>query len=143
MRSQQTGNCTEPVSQERALGKHHMLIGARMMLFVGPPDWVDRFGDGVARKGSDILVQALERQGVDQVFAYPGGASMEIHQALTRSEKINNILCRHEQVGLHVARSCARPASACTLLCSPWLTSSELKANCQEQCQICIASIAG
>jgi len=32
------------------------------------------------------------------VFAYPGGASMEIHQALTRSETIENILCRHEQV---------------------------------------------
>jgi hypothetical protein len=32
------------------------------------------------------------------VFAYPGGASMEIHQALTRSETVDNILCRHEQV---------------------------------------------
>ena len=34
-------------------------------------DWVDRF-DGGPRKGCDILVQALEREGVDQVFAYPG-----------------------------------------------------------------------
>lgn len=33
-----------------------------------------------------------------KLFAYPGGASMEIHQALTRSETIQNILCRHEQV---------------------------------------------
>lgn len=32
------------------------------------------------------------------MFAYPGGASMEIHQALTRSDQITNILCRHEQV---------------------------------------------
>ena len=31
------------------------------------------------------------------VFAYPGGASLEIHQALTRSNSIRNILCRHEQ----------------------------------------------
>ncbi len=31
-------------------------------------------------------------------FGYPGGASLEIHQALTRSESIRNILCRHEQV---------------------------------------------
>lgn len=60
-------------------------------------DWVDRFGDA-PRKGSDILVQALEREGVDVLFAYPGGASMEIHQALTRSDSIRNILCRHEQV---------------------------------------------
>ena len=49
------------------------------------------------RKGCDILVEALEREGVDVLFAYPGGASMEIHQALTRSSSIRNILCRHEQ----------------------------------------------
>ena len=60
-------------------------------------DWVDRYGDE-PRKGSDILVQALEREGVDTLFAYPGGASMEIHQALTRSPNIKNYLCRHEQV---------------------------------------------
>jgi hypothetical protein len=40
---------------------------------------------------------------VDTVFAYPGGASMEIHQALTRSETVSNILCRHEQA----SRRCA------------------------------------
>ena len=38
-------------------------------------------------KGCDILVAALEREGVDTIFAYPGGASMEIHQALTRSKR--------------------------------------------------------
>jgi acetolactate synthase-1/2/3 large subunit len=63
----------------------------------GYKEWKDRFGNE-ARKGSDILVQALEREGVTQVFAYPGGASMEIHQALTRSDSITNYLCRHEQV---------------------------------------------
>ena len=60
-------------------------------------EWVDRFGNE-PRKGADILVQCLEREGVRTLFAYPGGASMEIHQALTRSSKIRNILCRHEQV---------------------------------------------
>ncbi len=67
-------------------------------------DWVDRYGNE-PRKGSDILVQALEREGVDQLFAYPGGASMEIHQALTRSDRIKNYLCRHEQVN---GGSCSR-----------------------------------
>ena len=62
--------------------------------------WTDRYGTD-PRKGSDILVQALEREGVDTVFAYPGGASMEIHQALTRSSSIRNVLCRHEQVRRH------------------------------------------
>ncbi|BDA51064.1 Acetolactate synthase 1, chloroplastic [Coccomyxa sp. Obi] len=61
----------------------------------GAAEWVDRYGSE-PRKGADILVQALEREGVGRVFAYPGGASMEIHQALTRSP-IRNILCRHEQ----------------------------------------------
>ena len=40
---------------------------------------------GGVMMGADILVQALEREGVDTIFAYPGGASMAMHQALTRS----------------------------------------------------------
>ena len=52
---------------------------------------------GPAMKGADVLVSALEREGVDVVFAYPGGASMELHQSLTRSEKIRTILPRQEQ----------------------------------------------
>ena len=70
---------------------------AHGMLPSGPAEWEDRYG-GEPRKGADILVQALEREGVGRIFAYPGGASMEIHQALTRSPTIRNILCRHEQV---------------------------------------------
>ena len=54
---------------------------------------------GPAMKGADVLVAALEREGVDTIFAYPGGASMELHQALTRSEKIRTILPRQEQGG--------------------------------------------
>uniref|UniRef100_I1P0N5 acetolactate synthase n=1 Tax=Oryza glaberrima TaxID=4538 RepID=I1P0N5_ORYGL len=56
-----------------------------------------RWGPTERRKGADILVEALERCGVRDVFAYPGGASMEIHQALTRSPAIRNHLLRHEQ----------------------------------------------
>ncbi|KAG7667139.1 hypothetical protein KSW81_000881 [Nannochloris sp. 'desiccata'] len=72
-----------------------------------PAEWVDRF-NGAPRKGSDILVQALEREGVDTLFAYPGGASMEIHQALTRSESLRNILCRHEQGEIFAAEGYAK-----------------------------------
>lgn len=57
--------------------------------------------------GSDILVSCLEREGVEVIFAYPGGASMEIHQALTRS-KIRTILPRHEQGGAFAAGGYAR-----------------------------------
>ncbi len=48
-------------------------------------------------KGADLLVQSLEREGVEVIFAYPGGASMEIHQGLVKSGKIRTILPRHEQ----------------------------------------------
>ncbi|MGB7746459.1 MAG: biosynthetic-type acetolactate synthase large subunit [Verrucomicrobiia bacterium] len=57
--------------------------------------------------GCDILVEALEREGVEVIFAYPGGASMEIHQSLTRS-KIRTILPRHEQGGSFAAEGYAR-----------------------------------
>ncbi|KAL6996943.1 Agglutinin-like protein 1 precursor [Sarracenia purpurea var. burkii] len=70
--------------------------------------FVNRFNPDQPRKGSDILVEALEREGVTNVFAYPGGASMEIHQALTHSNIIRNILPRHEQGGIFAAEGYAR-----------------------------------
>lgn len=62
---------------------------------------------GAAMFGRDILVEALEREGVEVIFAYPGGASMEIHQSLTKS-KIRTILPRHEQGGSFAAEGYAR-----------------------------------
>ena len=71
--------------------------------------FASRFGDDEPRKGSDILVEALEREGVDCVFAYPGGASMEIHQSLTKSVTgIRNVLCRHEQGEVFAAEGYAK-----------------------------------
>jgi acetolactate synthase-1/2/3 large subunit len=59
--------------------------------------------------GSDILVQCLVNQGVEVVFAYPGGASMPIHQSLTRfSDRLRTILPRHEQGGGFAAEGYAR-----------------------------------
>ncbi|KAK8510380.1 hypothetical protein V6N13_100406 [Hibiscus sabdariffa] len=71
-------------------------------------EFVSRYADDEPRKGADILVEALEREGVKDVFAYPGGASMEIHQALTRSNIIRNVLPRHEQGGVFAAEGYAR-----------------------------------
>lgn len=68
---------------------------------------------GPKMTGAEILVACLEREGVDVIFAYPGGASMPIHQALTRSTQIRTILPRHEQGGVFAAeaygRACGRP----------------------------------
>ncbi len=63
---------------------------------------------GPKMNGAAILVEALEREGVDTIFAYPGGASMVMHQALTRSKKIRTILPRHEQGGVFAAEGYAR-----------------------------------
>jgi acetolactate synthase-1/2/3 large subunit len=50
--------------------------------------------------GADILVKSLVDHGVEVIFAYPGGASMPLHQALTRyAENLRTILPRHEQGG--------------------------------------------
>ncbi|GLT50004.1 hypothetical protein SLA2020_235210 [Shorea laevis] len=73
-----------------------------------PQNFTSRYAADEPRKGADILVEALERQGVTTVFAYPGGASMEIHQALTRSHIIRNVLPRHEQGGVFAAEGYAR-----------------------------------
>jgi acetolactate synthase I/II/III large subunit len=59
--------------------------------------------------GADILVQSLVNLGVDTIFAYPGGASMPLHQALTRfSDRLRTILPRHEQGGGFAAQGYAR-----------------------------------
>src|ERR1700736_1477033 len=63
---------------------------------------------GEPMNGAEILVAAMEREGVEVIFAYPGGASMPIHQALTRSTKIRTILPRHEQGGSFAAEGYAR-----------------------------------
>lgn len=59
--------------------------------------------------GADILVHSLIRHGVEVVFAYPGGASMPIHQSLTKvTDKLRTILPRHEQGGGFMAHGYAR-----------------------------------
>lgn len=59
--------------------------------------------------GADILVESLVRQGCKSVFAYPGGASMPLHQALLKvSDRMRTILPRHEQGGGFAAQGVSR-----------------------------------
>jgi acetolactate synthase-1/2/3 large subunit len=59
--------------------------------------------------GADILCQCLLQHGVEVVFAYPGGASMPIHQSLTHvGSRLRTILPRHEQGGGFAAEGYAR-----------------------------------
>src|SRR5947208_6803383 len=65
--------------------------------------------NAVPMSGADILVESLIRHGVEVAFAYPGGASMPIHQALTRvADRLRTILPRHEQGGGFMAHGYAR-----------------------------------
>src|SRR6059036_408592 len=80
---------------------------------------------GPTMSGSEILVACLEREGVDTIFAYPGGASMEIHQALTKSKRIRTVLPRHEQGGAFAAEGYARAtgrAGVCMATSGPGAT---------------------
>ncbi len=59
--------------------------------------------------GSEILVECLKEQGVDVVFGYPGGAILNIYDALYKhSDDIVHILMSHEQGAAHAADGYAR-----------------------------------
>ena len=60
-------------------------------------------------KGSEIVAECLLEQGVDTVFGYPGGAVLEIYDALYKySDKIKHIMTAHEQGASHAADGYAR-----------------------------------
>jgi acetolactate synthase-1/2/3 large subunit len=59
--------------------------------------------------GSAVLLEALIVEGVSTIFGYPGGAIMPIYDALyDYKEKLNHILVRHEQGGIHAGQGYAR-----------------------------------
>ena len=59
--------------------------------------------------GSEILVECLKEQGVDTVFGYPGGAVLNIYDALYKHQtEIRHILTSHEQGAAHAADGYAR-----------------------------------
>ena len=60
------------------------------------------------KKGSQIIVDALLRQGVDTVFGYPGGQNIPIYDALYGVKEITHVLTRHEQGAIHAADGYAR-----------------------------------
>ena len=54
--------------------------------------------------GSQIVIECLIEQGVDTVFGYPGGAILNIYDALYRySDDIHHVLTSHEQGAAHAA----------------------------------------
>lgn len=66
--------------------------------------------------GAEIVIKALEDEGVEHVFGYPGGAVLHIYDALFKQEAVRHILVRHEQGAVHAAdgyaRSCGKTGVA-------------------------------
>ncbi len=58
--------------------------------------------------GAQILVHMIKSQGVDTIFGYPGGATIDIHDEIDRHDDLNHILVRHEQGAVHMADAYAR-----------------------------------
>ena len=63
----------------------------------------------MVKNGSEILIDVLVEQGVDTIFGYPGGAVLNIYDALYKnSDRIRHILTAHEQGAAHAADGYAR-----------------------------------
>ncbi len=58
--------------------------------------------------GAEIVVKALQDQGVEVVFGYPGGAVLPIYDEFFKQNRIRHILVRHEQGATHMAEGYAR-----------------------------------
>ena len=58
--------------------------------------------------GGDMIVRALEDEGVEYIFGYPGGAVLHIYDAIFKADSVPHILVRHEQAATHAADGYAR-----------------------------------
>ena len=70
--------------------------------------------------GARLILMALEDQGVDTVFGYPGGAVLPIYDELFKQNRIRHVLVRHEQAAAHAAEGYARSTGrvGCVLVTS-------------------------
>ena len=59
-------------------------------------------------RGAEILVRALQAEGVTFVWGYPGGAVLHIYDAFYKQDTIQHVLVRHEQAAVHAADGYAR-----------------------------------
>lgn len=58
--------------------------------------------------GAEIVIRCLQEEGVEFVFGYPGGAVLEIYDAIFKQDKFKHVLVRHEQGAVHAADGYSR-----------------------------------
>jgi acetolactate synthase I/II/III large subunit len=76
--------------------------------------------------GAQILMEVLKEEGVDTIFGFPGGAVIDIYDALARTD-IRHILVRHEQGAAHAADGYARASGrvgVCLVTSGPGATNT-------------------
>ena len=70
--------------------------------------------------GAEMVVKALQDQGAEYIFGYPGGAVLPIYDAIFHQEQVKHVLVRHEQGAVHAAEGYARSSGkvGCVLVTS-------------------------
>jgi acetolactate synthase-1/2/3 large subunit len=58
--------------------------------------------------GAQVLIKMIKAEGIDTIFGYPGGAVIDIYDALAKQNDLKHILVRHEQGAVHAADGYAR-----------------------------------
>lgn len=61
--------------------------------------------------GAQIIARCLQEEGVKHVFGYPGGAVLEIYDAIFQQDQFQHILVRHEQAAVHAADAYSRSSN--------------------------------
>ncbi len=77
--------------------------------------------------GAEIVVRCLEKEGVEVVFGYPGGAVLFIYDALFKQDKVKHVLVRHEQGAAHAADGYSRAShkvGVCLVTSGPGVTNA-------------------
>ena len=83
-------------------------------------------GNPIKLTGSEIIIKTLQDEGVDTIFGYPGGATVELYDRLVKSE-IRHVLVRHEQGAVHAADGYARASGkvgVCLVTSGPGATNT-------------------
>src|ERR1700675_1916927 len=77
--------------------------------------------------GAEIVIRCLQEEGVAYVFGYPGGAVLNIYDALFKQEKVKHVLVRQEQGAVHAADGYSRSSTkigVCLVTSGPGVTNA-------------------
>ncbi|AKJ67258.1 acetolactate synthase 3 catalytic subunit [Pandoraea thiooxydans] len=77
--------------------------------------------------GAEILVRALQEEGVEYIWGYPGGSVLYIYDELYKQDRIQHILVRHEQAAVHAADAYSRSTDkvgVCLVTSGPGVTNA-------------------